>query len=123
MNEYQRTKFLNAMIKYSPDELAKHLLRAPDGTVYCDRSKLVKDREEESQFFYVLNRDYLSGYDDIEILTVFFDIIDGAILGGAYNPESGRRVSGRPLISESIKTPYTYSKADIEKFKNILNNA
>lgn len=123
MNISQRKKFTQALIEYSPDVLARCLKRAPEGTVYFDRQQLVHSKEDESKFFYVLNRDYLSGYKDIENLTVFFDIEGDIIIGGAYNLVNGERTSKRRLISENIDTPYTYTKEDIEKFKNILNNA
>lgn len=123
MSISQRKKFTQALIEYSPDVLARYLKRAPEGTVYFDRQRLVRSKEDESKFFYVLNRDYLSGYKDIENLTVFFDIEGDTIIGGAYNLVNGERTSKRRLISENIDTPYTYTKEDIEKFKNILNNA
>ncbi len=123
MNISQRKKFTQALIEYSPDVLARHLRRATDGTVYYDRQSSVHSKEDESKFFYVLNRDYLSGYQDIENMTVFFDIEGDTIIGGAYNLISGERTSKRRLISDNISTPYTYTKEDIEKFKNILNNA
>lgn len=123
MNESQRKKFSQARIEYSPDVLARHLKRASDGTVYFDRAELVRSRDDESKFFYILNCDYLSGYKNIEELTVFFDVDGDTIIGGAYNLSTGERASKRRLISEYISTPYTYTKEDIEKFKNILNNA
>ena len=123
MNISQRKKFTQALAEYSPDVLARYLKRTPEGTVYFDRQQLVRSKEDESKFFYVLNRDYLSGYKDIENLTVFFDIEGDAIIGGAYNLVSGERSSRRRLISANINTPYTYTTEDIEKFKNILNNA
>ncbi len=123
MNISQRRKFTQALIEYSPDVLARYLRRAPDGTVYFDRQQLVRSKEDESKFFYVLSRDYLSGYKDIENLTVFFDIEGDVIIGGAYNLITGEQTSKRILISENISTPYTYTREDIEKFKNILNKA
>lgn len=123
MNVSQRKKFIQALIEYSPDALLRGLKRAPDGTVYYDKQLFVRSTEDESKFFYILNRDYLSGYKDIENMTVFFDVEGDVIIGGAYNIISGERISKRRLISENISTPYTYAKEDIEKFKNILYNA
>ena len=71
----------------------------------------------------MLNRDYLSGYKDIENMTVFFDIKGNIIIGGAYNIIDGTKVSSRNLISDTISTPYTYTKEDIDKIRNILCNA
>ena len=122
MNIFQRNKFLQALIEYAPDLIACHLKRASDGTVYFDKRQLVKSKEDESKFFYMLNRDYLSGYKNIEDLTVFFDVEEDMIIGGAYNLISGERVSRRKLISTTIKTPYTYTKEDIDNFKNIIFN-
>lgn len=123
MNISQRKKFTQALIDYSPDMLARNLKRAADRTVYHDRSLTICCSEDESKFFYILNRYYLAGYKDIENLTVYFDVERSVIIGGAYNAISGERVSKRRLISTGIDTPYTYTEKDIERFKNIINNA
>ena len=120
MNKSQRSKFTRALIEYSPDVISRHLKRAPDGTVYFDRQSLVRSIEDESKFFYVLNRDYLSGYKDIEELTVFFDIEGDVIIGGAYNMQTGEQRSRRRLISNTVKTPYTYADEKIARFKDVI---
>ena len=114
------TKFIRAMIIFSPEQLLKHIKREYDGTVYVDRTEIIHNKEEESQFFYMLNRDHLSGYRDIEHLTVYFDIDNNIIMSGAYNTVTKKRVSKRPLISTSIKTPYTCFERDIERYKGII---
>ena len=122
MNIFQRRKFAKALSEYCPDNLARHLKRAKDGTVFVDRTSLITSSDEELKFCYVLNRDYFSGYDNIESLTAFFEPYDDYMIGGAYNPITGEKISRRRLISTSCNTPYTYTSEDFEKFKNIINN-
>ena len=122
MNTLQNQKFMQAGIDYSPRVMMRYLRRARDGTVYFDRQQLVHTEEDESKFFYILNRYYLAGYKDIEDLTVFFESKSGVIIGGAYNLKTGEKTSRRCLISATTKTPYTYAACDIEKFKNIIDN-
>ena len=60
------------------------------------------------KFHYILNKDYSSWYDDIQNLTVYFEIKDNFIIGGAYNLRSKQKISRRKLISVTVNTPYTY---------------
>lgn len=116
-------KFSQAISKFSPDEMAKRVVRAQSGTVYFDKSSLIRTVEDESMFFYVLSHIYMSGYKNIENLTVYFEPEVDGIIAGAYAPENDIRISRVKLISCCASTPYTYTREDIENFKNILNNA
>ncbi len=120
MNQAQRQKFTRALIEYSPDKLIKHLVKDTNGTLYVDRSQVVHNAEQETMFFYVLNRDYIAGYKDIEHLTPYFEINGDTIIAGGYNPITGEKTSKRRLISEHITTPYTYFKRDIERYEEII---
>lgn len=116
----QRNKFIQALNKYSPKILIRNLKSASDGTVHVDKSQIVKNSEDEIAFQYVLIREHLSGYKDIEHLSPYFEIDGDTIISGGYNIITGEKTSKRRLISTSIKTPYTYFERDIEKYKEII---
>ena len=118
--EMIRDKFIRACIEFSPDKMMKHLVRDTDGTIYVDRSKMIHSREQEPLFFYILNRDYIAGWKDIEHLTPYFDIDGDIIIAGGYNIVTGEKTSKRRLISMSIETPYTCFECDIERYKEII---
>lgn len=113
-------KFTRAYIEFSPDKMMKYLVRDTNGTVYVDRSKMIHNKEQEPLFFYILNRDYIAGWKDIEHLTPYFEIDGDTIIAGGYNTATGEKTSKRRLISTSIATPYTYFESDIERCKEII---
>lgn len=114
-------KFIRALIEYSPMVIAKYLFRENDGTVCFNRDSLVHSESDMIKFHYILNKDYSSGYDDIQNLTVYFEIKDNFIIGGAYNLRSKQKISRRKLISVTVNTPYTYKNEDFEILKETIN--
>lgn len=100
----------------------QHLIRDAEGTVYVDRSKMIHNAEDESKFFYILNRYYLAGYKDIENLSPYFEIDGDTIIAGGYNIVTGKKTSKRRLISTSITTTYTCSERDMEQYKEIIRS-
>ena len=121
-----KERSLQAKKDFSPERMLKHLKRASDGTVYFDRSKLVTDRESSVRFYYILNRFYVSGWRDIENLTVYFESVGDEIVAGGYNLTAGKKTSRRRLIStnkQSPRTPYTYTLEGIGRIKSIIESA
>lgn len=127
MNMSNRDDVIKALGEFSPNALAKNLIRSQDGVVYVDRAKMIDNPEKESRFYYMINRDYIAGYKNIKRLTVYFEVVGNEIVGGGYDPVDGKKTSRRRIISTNenveMRTPYTYTKEDLEKFKNTIKNA
>lgn len=109
--------------EFSPQVMFNYLKRAQDGTVYFDRSKLVTTKDSGAKFYYILNGYYVAGWKDVENLTPYFEVDGDEIIAGGYNIITGEKTSRRRLISTNLsspRTPYTFSKRDIEQYKEIL---
>ena len=126
MSRTYRERIIKAMEVFSPKSMSKHLIRTDRGAVIFDRGILTTD-ELKAMFYYILNRDYNSGYKNIENTTVYFETINGCIVAGAYDLTTGDKKSRRVLISTNeqvlSRTPYTYTKELLEEFENKIMNA
>ena len=75
--------------KFNPYVLKDFLMRTEDGTVIVDRSRLLKNNEDKRFFFVVLNKDYKWNYRHPDTATVYYEIQDGRIYGGIFEPNLG----------------------------------
>ena len=126
MNKSHRERIIKALGEFSPNALSRHLKRSQEGIVYFDRDQVVNDPENEAMFYYMLNRDYIAGYKNIDNLTVYFEVVGDEIVAGGYDLSTGKTTSRRRLISTNEdlanRTPYTYTKEALERFKNTITN-
>jgi hypothetical protein len=95
--------------KYNPYTLKDFLTRASDGSVIVDRSRLLKNKDDERLFYVVLNKDYGWDYRYPETTTIYFKEIDGKVYGGVYEPSIGYR-SNRIIAAErNLAKEYDYN--------------
>ena len=109
---------------FSPKVMMNYLVKSTDGTTYVDRSKMIHTKEQEQQFYYMLKRDFIAVWRDIENLTVYFEVIGDEIISGTYNILTGEKVSKRILISsDTERAVYIYPAQDIAIFKEKIHTA
>lgn len=110
---------------YNPYILKGFLTRAEDGTVIVDRSRLVKNKDDERLFYVVLNKDYRWDYRYPETTTIYFTVEDGKVYGGTYEASVGCR--SKRLIAETstghLVHHYIYSVPTMMKICSAINNA
>lgn len=75
IEEWEAMK-IKSRTDFSPWNMGNYLVKAKDGTVYVDRSKMVRSKEQEQEFYYMLKEEYISVWRDIENLTPYFEIKD-----------------------------------------------
>ena len=115
---------INAHRNFPIHGMMNYLTKAPDGTVYVDRLKMIHTTEQEQQFCYLLKENFVAVWKDIESLTAYFEIAENEIISGTYNICTGEKVSKFILISnDTERAPYTYSLQDIDKFKEKIRTA
>lgn len=116
---------LEASKKFNPRILKEFLTRAEDGTVIVDRSRLLKNKDDERLFYVILNRDYRWNYHYSETATVYYVVEDGKVYGGVYEPGVGRH--SKRLIAEASTSHlvhhYTYSEPTLTEICNAISKA
>ena len=80
---------IEASKKLNPRILKDFLTRTEDGTVIVDRSRLLKNKDDERLFYVILNRDYRWNYRYSETATVYYVVENGKVYGGVYEPGVG----------------------------------
>ena len=116
---------LEASKKFNPRKLKDFLTRAEDGTVIVDRSRLLKNKDDERLFYVILNRDYRWNYRYSETATIYYVVEDGKVYGGVY--ELGIGCYSKRLIAETstgrLVHHYVYSEPTLMEICNAINNA
>lgn len=116
---------LEASKKFNPRKLKDFLTRAEDGTVIVDRSRLLKNKDDERLFYVILNRDYRWNYRYSETATIYYVVEDGKVYGGVY--ELGIGCYSKRLIAETstghLVHHYIYSEPTLMEICNAINNA
>ena len=116
---------LEASKKFNPRILKDFLIRAEDGTVIVDRSRLLKNKDDERLFYVILNRDYRWNYRYSETATVYYVVEDGKVYGGVYEPGVG--CHSKRLIAETstgnLVHHYIYSEPTLMEICNAISKA
>lgn len=116
---------IEASKKFNPRKLKDFLTRIEDGTVIVDRSRLLKDKDDERLFYVILNRDYRWNYRYSETATIYYVVEGGKVYGGVYEPGVGRY--SKRLIAETstghLVHHYIYSKQTLMEICNAIRNA
>ena len=116
---------LEASKKFNPRTLKNFLTRAEDGTVIVDRSRLLKNKDDERLFYVILNRDYRWNYRYSETATIYYVVEDGKVYGGVYEPGVGCRM--KQLIATTstghLVHHYVYSEPTLTEICNAISNA
>ena len=116
---------IEASKKFNPYTLKDFLTRVEDGTVIVDRSRLLKNKDDERLFYVILNRDYLWNYRYSETATIYYVVEEGKVYGGVYEPGVGRH--SRRLIAEEsnarLAHHYIYSVPILTEIRNAIRNA
>ena len=116
---------LEASKKFNPRILKDFLIRAEDGTVIVDRSRLLKNKDDERLFYVILNRDYRWTYRYSETATVYYVVEDGKVYGGVYEPGVG--CHSKRLIAETstgnLVHHYIYSELTLMEICNAISKA
>ena len=116
---------IEASKKFNPRTLKDFLTRTEDGTVIVDRSRLLKDKDDERLFYVILNRDYRWNYRYSETATIYYVVEDGKVYGGVYEPGVGRH--SKRLVAENstghLVHHYIYSEPTLTEICNAINNA
>ena len=76
---------------FHPQMMLENIIKAADGTIYFDRTKVVQSKEYEQRFYYTLKSEYVSPWRDIENITVYFEKAGNEIAAGAYNLVTGEK--------------------------------
>ena len=116
---------IEASKKFNPRILKDFLTRAEDGTVIVDRSRLLKNKDDERLFYVILNRDYRWNYRYSETATVYYVVEDGKVYGGVYEPGVG--CYSKRLIAEAstgnLVHHYIYSESTLMEICNAISKA
>ena len=111
--------------KFNPYTLKDFLTRLEDGTVVVDRSRLLKNKDDERLFYVILNRDYLWNYRHSTTATIYYVVENGKVYGGAYEPGVG--CYSKRLIAETstghLVHHYIYSAPILTEVCNAISNA
>ena len=116
---------LEASKKFNPRKLKDFLTRAEDGTVIVDRSRLLKNKDDERLFYVILNRDYRWNYRYSETATIYYVVEDGKVYGGVY--ELGIGCYSKRLIAETstghLVYHYIYKHDTLNEIIGAIQNA
>ena len=117
-------RIFEAEVKYTPKKLVNYLCRAEDGTVCVDTERLIANQEDAAGFYYILTHQYASGWKNIENLTVYFEVEDDIVIGGAYDVCNKEKKSRRPIASANQnRAAYTYTIEDMQAIMNKIKSA
>ena len=116
---------IEASKKFSPYKLKDFLTRAEDGTVIVDRSRLLKNKDDERLFYVILNRDYRWNYRYSETATIYYVVEGDKVYGGVYEPEVG--CHSQRLIAETstghLVYHYIYKHDTLNEIIGAIQNA
>ena len=116
---------IEASKKFNPYTLKDFLTRLEDGTVVVDRSRLLKNKDDERLFYVILNRDYLWNYRHSTTATIYYVVENGKVYGGVYEPGVGRY--SKRLIAETstghLVRHYIYSALILTEICHAISNA
>lgn len=109
--------------EFSPIQMMKHLHRTSDGAVVFDRESVANTPERVLHFHSTMNPMYTNRFSDLENLTIYFEMSEGVLMGGAYDYSIGKRLSARRIASTGEYTPYTYTEEVLKSFEIAIDNA
>ena len=112
---------IEASARFNPLALTEFLERR-DGVVCVDRTKILHNDDDERLFIIILARDYRSGYRDINVTTVYFDVDGNNIIGGIYDTVAGRKVNRRVIASPSFDPMNRYRYVYNEDTINLIRD-
>ena len=116
---------IEASKKFNPYTLKDFLTRVEDGTVIVDRSRLLKNKDDERLFYVILNRDYLWNYRYSETATIYYVVEGDKVYGGVYEPEVG--CHSKRLIAETstghLVYHYIYKHDTLNEITGAIQNA
>lgn len=116
---------IEASKKFNPYVLKDFLIRAEDGTVIVDRSRLLQSKDDERLFYVILNRDYRWNYRYSETATIYYVVENSKVYGGVYEPGVG--CHSKRLIAETstghLVHHYIYSEPTLMEICNAISKA
>lgn len=90
---------LQAQIRYNPQELCAYLTKTANGYAIVDKARAIQSKDDERLFSVILYFDYRCYRGDENNTTIYFQVLDGEIYGGAFNLIDNQPITNRRLIT------------------------
>ncbi len=117
---------IEASQKLNPYHLCHYLKRTEGGDIIVDRSRLIRNKNDERLFYVILTSDYFWNYHNPEGTTIYYEVRNGRLMSGLYDTNLGGKYTRKIIASsetDGITRQYKYSKDAMEEIFELVKHA